>query len=89
MTALHTLDVRLFEALAGTCLSAVERDRVVDLCESVVAMAPELTLPHTGRAVRCGVHLLVADGVPGLDPRVRSDLARLCEVAVVRGLPDD
>lgn len=87
MSALHTLDVRLFEALAGTCLSATERDRVVDLCESAVAMAPALGLPHPGQAARCAVHLLVADAVPGLDPRVRSDLARLCEVAVVRGLP--
>lgn len=87
MSALHTLDVRLFEALAGTCLSATERDRVVDLCESAVAMAPDLGLPHPGQATRCAVHLLVSDGVPGLDPRVRSDLARLCEVAVVRGLP--
>ncbi len=84
MSALHTLDVRLFEALAGTGLSATERDRVVDLCESVVAIAGDL--PHPGQGARCGAHLLLADAVPGLDPRVRSDVARLCEVAVVRGL---
>ena len=44
MSALHTLDVRLFEALAGTRLSPAERDRAIDLCESVVAMVPELDL---------------------------------------------
>ncbi len=86
MSALHTLDVRLFEALASTGLSAAERDRVVDLCESVVAMAADVRLPHPGRTARCAAHLLVGGSVPGLDPRVRSDLARLCEVAVVRGL---
>lgn len=86
MSALHTLDVRLFEALAGTGLSAAERDRVVDLCESVVALAADIPLPHPGRTARCAVHLLVSGSVPGLDPRVRGDLARLCEVAVVRGL---
>ncbi|MEV5001418.1 hypothetical protein [Nocardioides sp. LML1-1-1.1] len=86
MSALHTLDVRLFEALAGTRLSPAERDRAIDLCESVVAMVPDLDLGHPGQAARCGAHLLLADVVPGLDPRVRSDLARLCEVAVVKGL---
>lgn len=86
MSALHTLDVRLFEALAGTGLTASQRDRAVDLCESVVAMVPELDLGHPGQAARCGAHLLLADALPSLDPRVRGDLARLCEVAVVVGL---
>ncbi|KRB78042.1 hypothetical protein ASE01_07690 [Nocardioides sp. Root190] len=84
MSALHTLDARLYEVLAGSGLSAFERERVVDLCESVVAMTADL--PHPGRTARCATHLLVGTDVTGLDPRVRGDIARLCEVAVVRGL---
>jgi hypothetical protein len=84
MSALHTLDARLYEVLAGSDLLSSDRERVVDLCESVVATTSDL--PHPGRAARCAVHLLVGTDVPLLDPGVRGDIARLCEVAVVRGL---
>ncbi|TNM40449.1 hypothetical protein FHP29_10370 [Nocardioides albidus] len=86
MSALHTLDVRLYEALAGAGLSATERDRVIDLCDFVVDMVPGSGLPHPGRTTRTAVHLLVGETVPALDAQVRGDIARLCEVAVVRGL---
>ncbi|MFC7504553.1 hypothetical protein ACOACQ_07720 [Nocardioides sp. CPCC 206347] len=86
MSALHTLDVRLYEVLAGARLPAAERDQVIDLCEYVVGLIPELDLPHPGRTTRSAVHLLLDDLTTSLDVRVRGDLARLCEVAVVRGL---
>lgn len=85
MSALHTLDVRLYEVLAGSGLPVHDRERVVDLCESIVATVSDLDLPHPGRTARCATHLLVGTDVTGLDPRKRSDLARLCEFAVVRG----
>lgn len=86
MSALHTLDVHLFEALAGARLPAAERDQVLDVCEFVVGLVPELDVPHPGRTTRSAVHLLLDDLALSLDVRVRGDLARLCEVAVVRGL---
>ncbi|MBM0124740.1 hypothetical protein [Pimelobacter simplex] len=86
MSALHTLDVRLYEALAGAGLRAEERDRVIDLCDFVVAMVPGSGLPHPARTTRSAVHLLVGTSVPALDLAVRGAIARLCEVAVVRGL---
>lgn len=86
MSALHTLDVHLFEALAGARLPAAERDQVIDVCEFVVGLVPELDVPHPGRTTRSAVHLLLDDLALSLDARVRGDLARLCEVAVVRGL---
>ena len=89
MAALHTLDVRLYQALAYADLSPVEVDRVVDLCDFVVGFVTHPDgpyLPHPGRAARSSVHLMVGESVPALDPRTRGDIARLCEVAVVRGL---
>ncbi|GAA3546098.1 hypothetical protein [Nocardioides daeguensis] len=86
MSAPHTLDVRLHEELAGAGLSAAERDRVVDLCDFVVAMVPGSGLPHPARTTRSAVHLLVGTDVPALDAQVRGAIARLCEVAAVRGL---
>lgn len=86
MSVLHTLDVRLYEALAGAGLTAEERDRVIDLCEFVVAMVPGSGLPHPARTTRSAVHLLVGTDVPALDLQVRGAIARLCEVAAVRGL---
>ena len=55
MAALHTLDVRLYQALAYADLSPVEVDRVVDLCDFVVGFLTHPDgpyLPHPGRAAR-------------------------------------
>ncbi|WP_183098754.1 hypothetical protein [Nocardioides pelophilus] len=86
MTARHTLDLRLFEMLAASSLTAAESDLAVDLCEEVVAMMPDLDVSHRGRAARCAAQLMLDESVPSLDRALRDDLARLCELAVVRGL---
>lgn len=78
------LDARLLEALADARLSAADRDRVVDLCESVVATVTAMDLSHPGRATRSAVVLALDLGVPGVDARTRLVLARLCERAVVQ-----
>ena len=86
MSALHTLDVRLLAALAGAHLSPADRDLALDLCDGAVTAVRSLALRHPGRAVREVVVLMLAEETPLMDRRVRGDLARLCEVEVVRGL---
>lgn len=85
MTAPHHLDLRLFGLLATSDLTAAERDVVVDLCTDVVAMTPELDVDHPGRTARSAVQLMLDASLPRLDPALRDHLARLCELAVVRG----
>ncbi|WP_370288939.1 hypothetical protein [Nocardioides sp.] len=83
---LDDLDLRLRAALEATSrLDDVERALGVALCRDIVSMVPDLGLPHRGRTARDAVHLLVGTALPQLDPRLRGELARLCEVAVVRG----
>jgi hypothetical protein len=86
MSALHTLDVRLLAALAGAHLPPADRDLALDVCDGAVDAVRALTVRHPGRAVREVVVLMLAEDIPALDQRVRGDLARLCEVEVVRGL---
>lgn len=86
MTAPRTLDVRLHEALASSGLSGVEEDRAVATCEAMTSAVVALTVPHAGRAARNVVALALGEDFPALSPTLRGDLARLCEVAVVRGL---
>jgi hypothetical protein len=86
MTSALVLEKRLYEAISPAGLRAAERDLAVDLCLEVVAMVPDLGLPHQARTARSAVQLLLSQTLPGLDRELRNDLARLCEVAVVRGL---
>ncbi|HWJ81485.1 MAG TPA: hypothetical protein VNS55_04535 [Nocardioides sp.] len=82
--AVEFLEVRLYEALwTLPDLRPVERDVLVDLCAGLVEDCLELAIEHRGRAVRCAVQLMVSEMNPALDPAVRDDLARMCEVAVV------
>ncbi|TQK72501.1 MULTISPECIES: hypothetical protein [unclassified Nocardioides] len=85
MSALHTLDVRLLAALADAHLVPAERDRVLDVCDGAVEAVRGLGVAHPGRAVREVALLMLAEDAPHLDRQVRGDLARLCEVEVVRG----
>lgn len=64
-------------------LSSIERRVALSVCADVIVMAPELPGGHPGRAARCGVQLLLDLCLPHLDKRLRDDLARVCEVAVV------
>lgn len=86
MTAALVLEIRLYETVSRAGLRAAERDLAVDLCREVVGMVPDLGLPHRGRTARTAVQLLLSQTLPGLERSVRDDLARLCEVAVVRGV---
>jgi hypothetical protein len=86
MSVLHTLDVRLYEALAGTHLAPADRDRALDVCDGAVDAVRSLAVAHPGRAVREVVLLMLAEETPHLDRQARGHLARLCEVEVVRGL---
>ncbi|WP_183096366.1 hypothetical protein [Nocardioides stalactiti] len=86
MNAHHALDVRLFEHLSACELPAARHDLAVDLCSGIIALLQEMDVPHRGRAARSVAQLMLGESVPDLDPAVRNDLARLCEVAVVRGL---
>ncbi|MBM7519088.1 hypothetical protein [Nocardioides nitrophenolicus] len=86
MSAPHTLDVHLLAALAAAHLSPADRDRVLDVCDGAVDAVRSLAVAHPGRAVREVVLLMLGEDAPRLDRRVRGDLARLCEVEVVRGL---
>ena len=65
-------------------LSPIERTVALRVCVDVIVMAPELPGGHPGRAARCGAQLLLDLCLPKLDRRLRDDLARACEVAVVR-----
>lgn len=85
MSALRTLDAQLFEVLAQSGLPAHQRTAAVALCEQVVDLVPTLDVAHPGWAARNAALLMLETGVPGLVPSLRGDLARLCEVAVVRG----
>lgn len=85
MSAAHLLDARLYEALADAGLPGEAREHVVDLCTAAVAIALDLGLPHPGRTARSAVQLLVGTEL-ALDPATLGDIARLCEVAVVRAL---
>ena len=60
-----------------------DRDDLVDVCASIVTECEELEIPHRGRAVRSAVQLMTTEMTPSLDPSIRDDLARLCEVEVV------
>ena len=65
-------------------LHPIERRVALSVCVDVVLMAPDLPGGHPGRAARCGVQLLLDLCLPHLDRRLRDDLARACEVEVVR-----
>lgn len=81
------LDVRLYEtAAAAPGICSHDRDLVVDLCIDAVAIALDVDIEHRGRTARSAVHLLLGEAVPHLPAGTRGDLARLCELVVVRGL---
>jgi hypothetical protein len=78
------LEVRLYEALWSVRgLRHRDRDDVVDVCASIVTECEALEIEHRGRAVRSAVQLMTGEMMPTLDPAIRDDLARLCEVEVV------
>jgi hypothetical protein len=78
------LEVRLYETLAAARgLRPVERDATVDLCCGLVDECTCLDIDHRGRAVRSAVQLMTGEMTPALEPTVRDELARLCEVEVV------
>jgi hypothetical protein len=78
------LEVRLYEALWSVRgLRHRDRDDIVDVCASIVTECEELEIEHRGRAVRSAVQLMIGEMLPTLDPVIRDDLARLCEVEVV------
>lgn len=82
--AVEFLEVRLYETLwSARGMRAGERDATVDVCAALVEECAELDVDHRGRAVRSAVQLMVTEMNPALDPAVRDELARLCEVAVV------
>lgn len=78
---------RLYEtAAAAPGLCSHDRDLVVDLCIDSVTVALDTDLPHRGRTARSAVQLLLTESVPHLAKQDRDELARLCELVVVRGL---
>lgn len=86
MSPRYLLDLRLLGMLAPSSLTVAERDRAVDLCTGIVAMMEDLEVGHRGRAARSAAQLMLETSVPELDPELRGDLARFCELAVVRGI---
>ncbi|NYJ00053.1 hypothetical protein HNR19_000751 [Nocardioides thalensis] len=81
------LDVRLYEtAAAAPGICSHDQDLIVDLCIDAVAIALDVDVSHRGRTARSAVQLLLAEAVPHLPADNRGELARLCELVVVRGL---
>ena len=81
------LDVRLYETVAAAPeICSHDRDLVVDLCLDAVEIALDVDVVHRGRTARCAVQLLLTESVPHLGHENRDELARLCELVVVRGL---
>jgi hypothetical protein len=69
---------------ARETLTATDCDLIVDVCTQVIAMAPTLPGGHIGHGARNGAQLLLEHTVPGVDPRLRDELARTVETIVVR-----
>lgn len=81
------LDARLYEtAAAAPGICSHDSDLIVDLCIDAVGIALDVDVAHRGRTARSAVQLLLAEAVPHLPAANRGELARLCELVVVRGL---